>query len=338
MAKPKSGKNELARGYIEKYIQIATRTGRGFSKRFIANVMYSENPDIFKDEEGARQAVRFVLGAQGKKSNMGQSEDLKREFALIAEPHTELINPEPYIIPSGYKNTLVISDIHSKFYNKAAFEVAVNDGLKNKCDSVLIDGDFMDFYQFSRFDKSPRVVADFSNEQEWGVDILSLLQSTFGKVFLKKGNHDMRLEMHIQKLAATMPELQDYMTYEDWLFYKGTNTTFIEDYRHIKFGKLNIIHGHEYQGGGGVHVAYNRLNKTFDNVLSAHSHKSQGVIRQTINGEVFGSWTIGCLCNLKPRYNPKNDWTNGFAIIRKDSTGDFEVENKVIFGDKLFSA
>lgn len=89
--------------------------------------------------------------------------------------------------------------------------------------------------------------------------------------------------------------------------------------------------------GGGIHVAYNRLNKTFDNTLSAHSHKSQGVIKQTINREVFGSWAVGCLCNLTPRYCAKNDWTNGFAIIRRDNSGDFEVENKVIFGEKLFS-
>lgn len=330
-------RHDLARECIEKYIQIALRTGRGYSKRYITKVLYNENPDVFKDEEDARQSVRYVLGVQGKRSRRGQAEDLKRQFALIPDPSVEIINPEPYIIPEGYKNTLVIADIHSKFYNRAAFEIAVNDAKKNGCDSVIINGDFMDFYRESRFDKSPRVVADFYDEQEWGVGVLQMLQNEFGIVFLKKGNHDIRLEVQIQKLAATMPELQDYVTYVDWLFYEGTNTVIIEDYRHLQYGKLNIIHGHEYQGGGGIHVAHNRLNKAFDNILSAHSHRSQSTIKQTINRDILGSWAVGCMCNLSPRYSPKNDWTNGFAIIRRDSTGDFEVENKVIYGDKLFS-
>ena len=334
---PQSGKADLARAIVEKYIQTALRTGRGYSKRFISTVLFSENPDLYTDEEDARKYVRYVCGSQGDYSRKGQSDDLKKKFALIADPHIELTNPEPYIIPEGYKNTLVLADIHSKFYNKQAFEIAINDGKKNGCDSVIIDGDFMDFYQFSRFDKSPRVVKDFYEEQELGTELLQMLQNEFGIVFCKKGNHDIRLEMHIQKLSATMPELQDYVTYQDWLFYGGTNTVFIEDYRHIQYGKLNIIHGHEYQGGGGIHVAHNRLNKTFDNVLSAHSHKSQSMIRTTINREIFGSWAIGCMCSLNPRYNAKNDWTNGFAIVRKDNNGDFEVENKVIYNDKLFS-
>ena len=330
-------KIDVARTYIEKYIEIGQRTGKGFSKRFIATVLYSENPEQFKDAEDARKFIRAALNALGSAKNFSMNEDLTRRFTLISEPQHEITNPEPYIIPKGYKNTLVIGDIHSKFYNRKALEVAINDGVKSGCDSVIINGDFMDFYQFSKFDKNPRVVKDFYTEQEWGVDILSLLQDTFGIVYLKKGNHDIRLEMHIQKLSATTPELQDYITYQDWLFYKGTNTVFVEDYRHIQYGKLNIIHGHEYQGGGGIHVAHNRLNKTFDNVLSAHSHKSQSMIKTTINREVFGSWAIGCMCSLSPRYCPKNDWTNGYAIINKDSAGDFEVENKVIFNNKIFS-
>ena len=330
-------KTDIARTYIEKYIEIGQRTGKGYSKKFIATVLYSENPEVFKDSEDARKYIRMALNANGNRDNSKKNEELTSRFALLSEPQSELANLEPYSIPKGYVNTLVMGDIHSKFYDRKALETAINDGLKNGCDSVIINGDFMDFYQYSKFDKNPRVVSDFYTEQEWGVDVLSLLQDTFGIVYLKKGNHDIRLELHTQKLSASMPELQDYITYQDWLFYKGTNTVFIEDYRHIQYGKLNIIHGHEYQGGGGIHVAHNRLNKTFDNVLSAHSHKSQSLIKTTINREVFGSWTIGCMCSLSPRYSPKNDWTNGYAIIKKDSSGDFEVENKVIFNSRIFS-
>ena len=332
-----NGKLDLAREIIEKYIEIGIRTKRGYSKNFIGTVLLSEYPDVFKDQEDCREYVRRALGAKGGVSVNDKSEALAAKFALISEPVHELIDSTPFVMPQGYKSTLFIADLHSRFYNRTALEVAINDGIKQKCDSVIILGDFMDFYGDSKFDKNPSIVQQFEAEREWGQDILKLLQDTFGYVVLKKGNHDIRRELHIQRLAAKMPEIQGLESYSDYLFYEGTNTQFIEGHRVIEYGKLGCIHGHEYQGGGGIHAAYNRLNKAKQNVVSAHSHISQRDIRMNLKGEPIGSWTLGCMCNLNPAYNPKNDWTNGFGIGQKDASGDFEFENKVIFGSKIFT-
>jgi len=332
-----NGKLDLAREIIKKYIEIGKQTGRGYSKNFIATVLVSENPDIFKDQEEARFHIRRALGSKGGDSVNEKSEELKARFALISEPVHELIDSTPFIMPQGYKSTLFIADLHSRFYNRQALEIAINDGIKQKCDSVIILGDFMDFYGDSKFDKNPSIVQQFEAAREWGQDILKLLQDTFGYVVLKKGNHDIRRELHIQRLAAKMPEIQGLESYSDYLFYEGTNTQFVEGHRVIEYGKLGCIHGHEYQGGGGIHAAYNRLNKAKQNVVSAHSHISQRDIRMNLKGEPIGSWTLGCMCNLNPAYNPKNDWTNGFGIGQKDASGDFEFENKVIFGSKIFT-
>ena len=334
---PHNGKLDLARQIIERYIEIGTRTERGYSKNFISTVLLSEHPDIFKDQEETRFYVRRALGAKGERSINDKSEALAAKFALISEPVHELVNSSPFIMPQGYKSTLFIADLHSRFYNRQALEIAINDGIKQKCDSVIILGDFMDFYGDSKFDKNPSIVQQFEAEREWGQDILKLLQDTFGYVVLKKGNHDIRRELHIQRLAAKMPEIQGLESYSDYLFYEGTNTQFIEGHRVIEYGKLGCIHGHEYQGGGGIHAAYNRLNKAKQNVVSAHSHISQRDIRMNLKGEPIGSWTLGCVCNLNPAYNPKNDWTNGFGIGRKDISGDFEFENKIIYGKKILT-
>lgn len=332
--KESKGKTETARLTVEEFIQIALQTGKGISKRFIARTLFTRHPDVYPSEEVARMYVRSVTAGKGAKSKTEKALELDRLFSLVADPVKE-IDATPFEIPSGYKKLLVIADIHSRFYDKKALYKAIDDGLKSGVNGVLINGDFMDFYQFSKFDKNPNIVADFDLEQEWGVDILSMLQSLFGVVYLKQGNHDLRRELMIQRLSANMPELQGYTNYQDYLFYGGTNVQFIEDYKHITFGKLNIIHGHEYPSGG-IHIAYNRLNKAFDNVLSAHSHRGQSIIRQTINREVYGSWTIGCLCNLSPRYAPKNDWVHGYAIIERDNEGMFEVQNKIIRDEKIF--
>lgn len=329
-----NGKTDIAREYVEKYIQLGIKHKRGYSKKYIATVIAEDHPDLFRDVEDARVFVRQVTNASGCGLRTKRGEDLARRFALIGQPYIELPNPEPFVIPKQYKNTLVIADLHSKFYDRRATEIAINYGVKKGCDSVIINGDFMDFYGASRFDKSALTLTGFEDEREWGVDILQLLQECFGKVFLKKGNHDIRRELSHERLAVQFPEVLDLARYSEYLFFDDSNVEIIEDYRHIIYGKANIIHGHEYQGGGGIHVAYNRLNKTMDNTISAHSHTTQSDFRPDINGNLYGSWSIGCLCNLHPRYNPKNRWTQGFARIERDDSGEFEMLNRMIYNGK----
>ena len=94
---------------------------------------------------------------------------------------------------------------------RKALEIAINNGAKNGCDICIINGDLMDFYQFSRFDKNPDIMRHFFSEREWVQDFLLLLQKTFGKVVYKKGNHDIRRELYLQRKAMDMPEIQEML-------------------------------------------------------------------------------------------------------------------------------
>lgn len=328
-------KTEIARSYVEKYIDIALTHKVQFSKHKIAEIIFTDNPHVFKDKEDARFFVRGCLNTAGRRSK--SKEEISKMFALIPEAIREVETTEPFVVPSGIKKCLMIADVHGRFYNRNALEIAINYAIKERCDSVIIDGDFLDQYQYSRFDKNPSVSAIFE-EQEWGQDVLELLQKTFGYVVYKAGNHCIRREKTIEKLSASMPELMEYSKLSNYLFYDGCAVNFVEDYRFVKYGKLNIIHGHEIYGGSGIHVAHNRFMKTLDNTLSAHSHKAQSIIKSNINGDIYGSWALGCLCGLNPRYSPMNDWNNGFAVVEKDSDGNFDVNNRIILGNKTVNA
>lgn len=325
-------KTDLARAIVREYIELGIKHQRGYSKRFIATVLQSKYPDVFKDVEDARVYVRRVTGANGRKLKMDRQ--LEEDFALLENPMVEC-ELKPFTVPKQYKKALIINDVHSKFHDRKAIEVAVNHGAKRDCDIVIINGDLFDFYQFSRFDKNNRIRAEFYSEREWVQDFLLLLQKTFGKVVFKKGNHDIRREQLIQKLSADVPEMQGLEDLSDYIMFDGSTVEVVEDYDIIEFGKLNLIHGHEYQGGG-IHVAYNRLNKAMDNVISGHSHVTQSSMKKTVTGKFYGSWAVGCLCSLSPRYNPQNNWNHGFAIVERDSTGDFVVDNRRIIDGRIF--
>ena len=130
-----------------------------------------------------------MTGAHGRITEMDKQ--LAEDFALLENPIAEC-ELKPFIVPKQYKKTLIIDDVHSKFHDRRAVEVAVNHGAKRGCGIVIINGDLFDFYQFSRFDKNNRIRAEFYSEREWVQDFLLLLQMTFGKVIFKKGNHDIR--------------------------------------------------------------------------------------------------------------------------------------------------
>lgn len=331
----KGKKTIVAKEYVEKFIELGIKHKRGYSKRSISTAMFLENPGVFIDEEDARRYIRRATGSTGADKTAG-GDELGRRFALIEDCTRELDNVEPFLIPIQYKKALWIADLHSRFCDRDALRVAIEYGIKQGCDSVVILGDFMDYYASSRFDKNPRVVEYFETENEWGVEVLRLLQDTFGKIFLKKGNHDIRREARIHELVPRYPDLGELQTYKDCLSFTKSSVEIIEDYRVIRFGRLNGIHGHEYQGGGGIHVAYNRGGKAMDNLISAHSHISQSSMRTAIDGSVIVSTTLGCLCDLHPRYNPINSWTHGFAVIERDESGDFMIDNRVIINGKAY--
>ena len=334
-----NGNIAIAREVVARYIELGEKYNRGYSKRFMADVLFNENPDKFKDVEHARHFIRMATNAAGETHRIRKDSaklDLVKRFALIESPYEELPNPEPFIIPQQYTKGLLLFDIHSKFYDRPATMMAIENGVKHGCNFCLIGGDFMDFYGQSRFSKSALTIEAFYEEQEWGIEMLKLLQDCFGKVFLKKGNHDIRRETHHEEMALRCPDMLSICSYEDYLMFDSSTVEIIEDYRTVIFGKANIIHGHELDGTiGSIHVAYNRLNRAMNNLISGHSHFTQNVSRTDINGDLFASWVVGCLCNLHPRYNPNNRWNNGFARIERDSTGDFEMLNKRIHRGKI---
>ena len=327
-------KVDYVREIVQRYIELGITHNTSYSKRFIATVLQSEHPDLFKTVEEAREVVRTVTGTHGTKKYK-KDEQLIRDFALLEQPVVEC-ELKPYTVGKQYKKAFNISDVHSRFHDRKALEIAINNGAKNGCDICIINGDLLDFYQFSRFDKNPNILQYFYSEREWVQDFLLLLQKTFGKVIYKKGNHDIRRELLLQCKAMDVPEIQGLESISDYVFFDNSTVEIVEDYNIIEFGRLNFIHGHEYQGGGGIHVAYNRMNKAMDNIISAHSHVTQNSMKKSLSGKFYGSWTVGCLCSLSPRYNPQNNWNHGFAIIEREDDGNFEVQNKMIVDGKIF--
>lgn len=233
-----------------------------------------------------------------------------------------------YIIDGS--QMLVMNDIHLGFHDKLSIEAAIAHGQKKNPDVVLLNGDIIDCVSISRFNKSWDN-RSFKDELDLGRGFLKWLRDKFPKaqIIFKLGNHEARLQAYIQRNADALDGVDDFLF--DKLFrFENFGITKIEDTQIMKFGRLNIIHGHEFFGNAAINIARTLLLKSFDNIISAHRHQHQNYLFKKINGELVGSWSVACLCKFSAAYCPLNQWSNGFAEVEKTTDGFFHVDNHMM--------
>ena len=76
--------------------------------------------------------------------------------------------------------------------------------------------------------------------------------------------------------------------------------------------------------------------KAKENIIVGHLHRSSFHVETDINGQTTGSWSLGCLCQKLPDYQPLvSNSQHGFAHVIVDKNGDFTVKNYMIINGKL---
>ena len=122
------------------------------------------------------------------------------------------------------------------------------------------------------------------------------------------------------------------MAMETILDFEGRGIEFLDYFQVVYAGKLPIVHGHEFKSiSTSVNPARGLFLKANSWVLGGHSHRTSEHTGTNIKGDYLTTWSVGCLCDLHPEYNPfGNQWNWGLAIVENKENGDFEVENKRI--------
>jgi hypothetical protein len=157
------------------------------------------------------------------------------------------------------------------------------------------------------------------------------------EIYFKCGNHDVRFEHYIMRQAPDLLGLGEY-NLQSLLQLEQHRITFIPDKQIIHAGQLTILHGHELGKSvfSPVNVARSLYMKAKDNAICGHHHQTSEHTEPSINGKVVTCWSVACLSELSPDYHPVgNKYTHGFAHIKVDANGDFEVNNLRIVKGKI---
>ena len=327
----KNGQSEVAREYRKKY-------GMEMNTSKLARIMYRENKLLFKDEENARTRLRYIEGKNGNAKNKASVRN--SEFFMAEErpknpyslPASDEHDYSPYHI-KGHKRIAIFSDIHVPYHSIDAITAAIRFVKKEKPDAILLNGDTIDCHSLSRFEKEPKS-RDFKGELDTFKALIEVFKRELNcKIYFKVGNHEERYEKFLIQKAGELKGVEEF-EFVNILKARAEGIEVIGDKRYMMLNELTGIHGHEYVGGiiAPVNVARGLFLKSKVSAFQGHNHQTSEHTEPTLTGKMITTWSIGCLCELHPKYIPLNKWNHGFAIVDLDENGiNYEFRNKRIY-------
>lgn len=186
---------------------------------------------------------------------------------------------------------LVLGDMHLPWVNWRALRAAATFAEAYNPDVVVQVGDFIDGYNWSRFQRAPDAPAA---SEEW--DMVERAARQFHDMFpgdlmvhIIEGNHDRRYQM--RAFEANLPTqlvrpLAELFPYSNWNFWVRQRPMVIDG--------VDYIHGDEGPGN-----AHRKASLTGHSVVQGHLHRDAGVrYIDTFGRQVFGM-DVGTLMDTR---------------------------------------
>lgn len=327
---------EVASQYVADFPDLPSKT--------LGRLAYAEHPECFTTMDAAYQAVRRLRGKQGDahrdRTARAVGDDHYQELGEPGDPFPPLpdsiesLEDNPHIVLEA-ERVLILADTQIPYHDGRAIELALAYGEKRNPDAVILNGDIIDCFAQSRFNKDPREV-NWKREKDATNQFLLHVRARFpeARMIYKLGNHEDRYERWMALKAPELLGIQAF-SFPNMLGLDALGIELVDNMRHIKIGRLNIVHGHEWggRGGGGVNPArwlYLRAQAT---ALCGHFHRTSNHTETDMDGHPTSTWSTGCLCGLTPKWMRYNKWNHGFAFVESDGYN-FRVDNpKIMEGD-----
>ena len=241
------------------------------------------------------------------------------------------------------KTWVILNDIQIPFEDKRVLNLVLSFVKDLRPDGVVLNGDIVDCYSVSDFDKNPLSGATLAKEIRGAERLMSSLSGIKEKIWLG-GNHEDRLRRHVWKnpkligdldadsrerlvAALDFPEVFSLSSHGfSWRPYGAT----------FNLGKLLVTHGSLVSKHSGQ-TARAHLDKYGTSVLIGHTHRGGVYFKRDLKG-VHAAYENFCLCRLDPEYVQNPNWQQGFAVVHVDEkTGFFNVQSiPILPGNQFF--
>ena len=211
-----------------------------------------------------------------------------------------------------YEKAVFYGDFHAPFEDTWCVKIAEEFNTWFKPNYVFILGDLVDFYQLSKFDKSPDRMDDLQSDIDAGRSILERLRTSApkAKIVFFEGNHCSRLRKYLWQhpeisslKVLSIPELLSLNRYD--IQFVGSLTDY--DYHGLCLEHGDIVRK------WSAYTAHGMLERRGTSGISGHTHR-MGMHYLTNRSGDYVWLENGCMCDRHPEWIKGVDWQNGFSV------------------------
>lgn len=247
-------------------------------------------------------------------------------------------------LDAGQSTHIIWNDAHKPYHDAKALKCAENLIRYIKPDYLHYNGDWIDFYPLSKFDKKPAKISDLKNELDDLKATFLYHRTIFKKIemFYELGNHEERLRRYLWSVAKELSEL-DELQIQNLLKLDDYNIHLVEYEQGLKINDTFVVQHGDIVSQESSYTAKRLFAKHGGNGICGHTHRGGAYYKRDYVG-LHGWWENFCLCDLNPDYVKNPNWQQGITLIYFDSHKQFLVEpipiidGKAIFGGKVIEA
>ena len=237
---------------------------------------------------------------------------------------------------------LVLNDIQFPFHDRKVMGLVEGFAKDLKPHGVILNGDIVDCYEISTYDRNPLTQATLDKEAKLAMGLMERLAAVSTECWWIGGNHEDRLRRFLWKHAASFKQMGSRATIAAMgvldfpaLFRLGEHGFRWRPYGGaVMLGKLMVTHGMmvRTQSAASGRAHFERFGTS---VLIGHTHRLGVYYRTNVRG-VHAAYENGCLCSLTPEYAQHPDWQQGLSVVHVDTNGWYNVQQIPILNRQRF--
>lgn len=271
------------------------------------------------------------------KDNPEVAERVRKKLGTAQREYPRIISV------TGDCRGIVFSDIHAPFHDRDAIALACKVAKWWKPDVAIFNGDDLDFYMSSRYDKNPARTFRVQDEVDtWHIECVAPLVAALPSKCRKlkvPGNHEDRLRNKLWQnpdlfgiRSLELPELLELQHY-------GIEYAT----QRIQFGdELEVSHGTRVSKWSGMSAKAEQEKRRFAiKTITGHVHRA-GRFQTRVGTKYTVGQETPCLCTLDPEYMTDPDWVQGVTLftvrggVARIQTIQFELDYTCEVGKEFF--
>jgi len=242
---------------------------------------------------------------------------------------------------------VVAGDLHIPFHDPTALALFIAFCKSIQPDRVFLNGDILDCWEISKFDKPLSIKQHLTDELDQGTAFFKALRLAVPDAMIDwlLGNHEFRWERFLGSKAPELYGLK-YMTLEEQVDCTAQGVTVHNAHlpeTMVQVGKLLIGHFAKVNKHS-AYTAKNLLDEKGISLIQAHTHR-MGAHYRTDYNRTLVAFEGGCLCSLDPPYLSRPNWQQGWTVVAKDPDSDFFkltaveiIKGRVIYGNQMIES